>query len=60
MRKNKRDPIERGAYGLRYGYKEWGNIGCFGIPIVISGYVLYNILYVIAKRLFLICGYSHG
>ena len=27
-----------------YGYKEWGNMGCFGNLIVVSGSVIYNVL----------------
>ena len=35
-------------------------MGCFGNPIVVSSYVLYNILYCIVKSLSLICGHRHG
>ena len=27
-----------------YGYKEWGNIGCFRNPMVVNGFILCNIL----------------
>ena len=41
--------VPSGAKGLvvRYGYKEWVNMGCFGNAIVVSGSVLCNILYCI-------------
>ena len=54
--------IEMWARGLmvRYGYKEWGNVGCFGNPIVVSGSVLCNILYCIVKSFSLIRGRRHG
>ena len=41
---------------LGYGYKEWGNMGCFENPIVVSGYVLCNIFYCIVKGFSLIHG----
>ena len=54
--------IEMWARGLmvRYGYKEWGNVGCFGNPIVVFGSVLCNILYCIVKSFSLIRGRRHG
>ena len=43
--------VPGGARGLvvRYVYKEWGNMGCFENPIVVSGSVLCNILYCIVE-----------
>ena len=35
-------------------------MGCFGNPIVVSGFVLYNILYCIVESLSLIRGGRHG
>ena len=35
-------------------------MGCFGNPIIISGYVLYNILYCIVESFSLIHGRRHG
>ena len=32
-----------------YGYKELGNMGYFGNPIVVSGSVICNILYCIVE-----------
>ena len=54
--------VPGGARGLvvRYGYKEWGNMGCFGNLIVVSGFVLCNILYCIAESFSLIRGRRHG
>ena len=43
---------------VRYGYKEWGNIGCFGNLIVVCGSVLYNILYCVVESSSLIRGRS--
>ena len=56
-----REVLDR-AKGLvvRYGYKEWGNMGCFRNPIVVSGSVLYNILYCIMESFSLIRGRRHG
>ena len=45
---------------VRYGYKEWGNVGCFGNPIVVFGSVLCNILYCIVKSFSFIRGRRHG
>ena len=45
---------------VRYEYKKWGNMGCFGNPIVVSGSVLYNILYCIVKSFSLICERRHS
>ena len=51
-----------GARGLvvRYEYKEWGNMRCFRNPIVVSGFVLYNILYCMVESFSLIRGRMHG
>ena len=38
-----------GAHGSGCEYKEWGNMGCFKNPIVVSSSVLYNIFYCIVK-----------
>ena len=45
---------------VRYGYKEWGNMECFGNPIVVFGYVICNIIYCIVESLSLIRGRRHG
>ena len=45
---------------VRYGYKEWGNMGCFGNPIVVSGSLICNILYCRVERFSLIRGRRHG
>ena len=45
---------------VRYGYKEWGNMRCFGNPIVVTGSVLGNILYCIVESFSLIHGRKHG
>ncbi|RVW92894.1 Flavonoid 3',5'-hydroxylase [Vitis vinifera] len=54
--------VPGGARGLvvRYGYKEWGNMGCFGNPIVVSGSILCNILYCIVELFSLIRGRRHA
>ena len=41
--------------------KEWGNMGCFGNPIVVSGSILYNcnILYCIVESFSFIRGRRH-
>ena len=44
----------------RGGYKEWGNMVCFGNPIVVSGSVFYNILCCIVESFSLIRGHRHG
>ena len=41
-------------------YKEWGNMGCFGNPIVVFGSVLCNIIYSIVESFSLIRGRRHG
>ena len=48
-----------GACGSSYRYKKGGNMGYFGNPIVISGFVLCNILYCIVESFFLIRGRRH-
>ena len=45
---------------VRYGYKEWGNMRCFENPIIVFGFVLYNIFYSIVEKLSLIYGCRHG
>ena len=41
-------------------YKKLGNMGCFRNPIVVSGYILRNILYRIVELFSLIRGRRHG
>ena len=48
--------IER-THGSGCEYNEWGNIECFGNPIVVSNFIFYNILYVMVE--FLIHGYKY-
>lgn len=40
------------------GYREWGNIGCFGNPIVVSNFIFCNILYGMVN--FFIRGYKYN
>ena len=60
VRKNRRHLVEQGTHSLMCKYKEWGNMRCFENPIIVSGFVLFNILYGIMKRLCIICGCRHG
>ena len=54
--------IPVGARGLvvRYEYKEWENMGCFGNLIVVYGSVFCNILYYTVESLSLIRGRKHN
>ncbi|RVW85144.1 hypothetical protein CK203_032913 [Vitis vinifera] len=58
--KEREVPGEARGLVVRYGYKEWGNMGCFRNPIVVSGSVLCNILYCIVESFSLIRGRRHA
>ena len=46
MKKNGNTRWNEGFHGSEYGYKVWGNMGCFGNPIVYcSTFVIFSIIY---------------
>ena len=55
-KKSRNNPWSLGLCGSRYGYKEWGNIGCFGNPIVYCSTFVYRIV----EMFSLIRGCRHG
>ena len=47
------------THGSGCGYNVWGNMGCFANSIVVSGFIICNILYDMVEIFSLIRGCTH-